>query len=112
LLVTVIILILAFILIAIGNLLLVTGFQQWAPPKLLGRLTGVLMLASVGMMPLSTLVAGLVIGLVGPIAYFPLDAAALAIAALAQLTSGTWRSFEPTARAPLDAHRRLAAAKR
>lgn len=111
LLVTVIILILAFILIAIGNLLLITGFQQWAPPELLGRLTGVLMLASVGMMPVSTLVAGLVIGLVGPTAYFPLDAATVAIATIAQLTSRTWRHFEPTSGTPPGRRRQLATAK-
>lgn len=86
----------AFILIAIGNLLLITGLQQWAPPQLLGRLTGVLMLASVGMMPISTLIAGLVIHLTGPRLYFPLDAATITIAALAQLTSRTWRQFQPT----------------
>ncbi len=86
----------AFILIAVGNLLLITGLQQWAPPQLLGRLTGVLMLASVGMMPISTLIAGLVIHLTGPRLYFPLDAATIAIAALAQLTSRAWRQFEPT----------------
>lgn len=89
-------LILAFMLIAIGNLLLITGLQQWAPPQLLGRLTGVLMLASVGMMPLSTLVAGAVIHLTGPQAYFPLDAATVAVAGITQLSSRTWRQFEPT----------------
>jgi MFS family permease len=91
-----VILVVAFLLIAIGNLLLITGLQQWAPPEILGRLTGVLMLASVGMMPVSTLVAGLVVGLVGAQAYFPLDAAALAIAAFAQLASPTWRQFDPS----------------
>jgi MFS family permease len=93
---TAIILAAAFILIAIGNLQLITGLQQWAPPELLGRLTGVLMLASVGMMPLSTLLAGLVIQLTGPRAYFPLDAATVAIAATTQLISPTWRRFDPT----------------
>lgn len=93
---TVVILIVAFILIAIGNLLLITGLQQWAPPQLLGRLTGVLMLASVGMMPISTLIAGFVIHLTGPRAYFPLDAATLTVAALAQLMAPSWRRFDPT----------------
>ncbi len=90
-----VVLIFAFLLIAIGNLLLITGLQQWAPPDLLGRLTGVLMLASVGMMPLSTLIAGVVIRLTGPRTYFPLDAATVAVAAIAQLSSSTWRRFEP-----------------
>lgn len=90
------VLVVAFVLIAIGNLLLITGLQQWAPPQLLGRLIGVLMLASVGMMPVSTLIAGLVIHLTGPRLYFPFDAATVAVAALAQLSSRTWRQFEPT----------------
>ena len=90
----------AFVLIAIGNLQLITGLQQWAPSELLGRLIGVLMLASVGMMPLSTLVAGVVIHLTGPRAYFPLDAATIAIAVIIQLSSPTWRQFDPTTANP------------
>ena len=90
-----IILVLAFILIAIGNLLLITALQQWAPPDLLGRLTGVLMLASVGMLPISVLLAGILIHLTGPTAYFPLDGATVLIAAAAQLSSPTWRHFDP-----------------
>ena len=98
---TAVILMAAFVLIAIGNLQLITGLQRWAPPELLGRLTGVLMLASVGMMPLSTLVAGVVIHLTGPRAYFPLDAATLAIAVIIQLGSPTWRQFDPTKPRPI-----------
>jgi predicted MFS family arabinose efflux permease len=90
-----IIIVVAFILIAIANLLLITGLQQWAPPELLGRVTGVLMLASVGMLPLSVLLAGILIHLTGPTAYFPLDAATIVIAAAAQLSSPTWRRFDP-----------------
>jgi MFS family permease len=90
-----IMLVLAFSLIAIGNLLLVTSLQQWAPSELLGRLTGVLMLASVGMMPVSTLIAGVVVRFSGPLLYFPLSAAAVAVAVSVQLASPTWRRFEP-----------------
>lgn len=87
---------LAFVLIAVGNLLLITGLQLWAPPQLLGRLTGLLMLASVGMMPLSVLAAGIVINLTSQNAYFPLDAATILIATTIQLSSPTWRRFDPT----------------
>jgi MFS family permease len=90
-----IILVLAFVFIAIGNLLVVTGLQQWAPPHLLGRVTGLLMLASVGMLPVSVLLAGVVIRLTGPAAYFPLDAAAVLIAATIELSSPAWRRFDP-----------------
>jgi MFS family permease len=97
---TAIILTAAFVVISIGNLQLITGLQQWAPPQLLGRLVGVLMLASVGMMPLSTLLAGIVIHLTGVRAYFPLDAATVAAAVAIQLTSPTWRRFDPAASPP------------
>lgn len=97
---TAIVLAAAFVLIAIGNLQLITGLQQWAPPELLGRLIGVLMLASVGMMPVSTLVAGLVIHLTGLRAYFPLDAATIGIAVALQLISPTWRRFDPSTPKP------------
>jgi hypothetical protein len=53
------------------------------------------MLAGVGMMPVSTLIADLVIHLAGSRLYFPLDAATVAIAELAQLGSRTWRRFQP-----------------
>ncbi len=86
---------LAFSFIAIGNLLLETGLQQWAPPQLLGRLTGLLMLASVGMFPVSVLLAGVVIRLTGPAADFPLAAGTVLIAAAVQLSSPTWRRFDP-----------------
>ncbi len=95
-----IILIGTFILISIGNLQLITAIQLWAPPEHLGRLIGVLMLASVGMMPLSTLIAGVAIKLTGPRTYFPLAAATIVIAAITQLASSTWRRFEPTLAAP------------
>ena len=89
------VLVLAFVLVAIGNLLMVTGFQQWAPPQLLGRVTGMLMLASIGMLPVSVLLAGVLIHLIGPAAYFPLDAGTILIAAIVQLSSPTWRRFDP-----------------
>jgi MFS family permease len=86
---------LAFILIAIGNLLLETGLQQWAPPHLIGRVTGLIMLASIGMFPVSVLLAGVVIHVTGPAAYFPLAAATVLVAATVQLSSPTWRRFDP-----------------
>ncbi|MDE3131177.1 MAG: MFS transporter [Acidobacteriota bacterium] len=88
-----------FVFIAIGNLLLVTGLQQWAPPAALGRLTGLLLLASVGMMPLSVLVAGAVVRVTGAATYFVLDGACVALAVAAQLSSPAWRRFDPRDRA-------------
>lgn len=90
-----IILVLAFVFIAIGNLLIEIGLQQWAPPHLRGRVTGLLMLASVGMFPVSVLLAGIAIRLTGPAAYFPIAAGAVLVAAAVQLSSPTWRRFDP-----------------
>jgi len=36
-----------------GNVVMITVFQRWAPPDLLGRLTGLLLLASFGVFPVS-----------------------------------------------------------
>jgi predicted MFS family arabinose efflux permease len=90
-----VILMLAFVLVAIGNLLMVTGLQQWAPPQLLGRVTGLVMLASIGMLPVSVLLAGVLIHLTGPAAYFPFAAGTVLIAVTVQLISPTWRRFDP-----------------
>jgi hypothetical protein len=53
------------------------------------------MLASIGMLPVSVLLAGVLIRLAGPAAYFPLDAGTVLIAATVQLSSPTWRHFDP-----------------
>jgi len=87
------VLIIAFIPLAIGNLLTITALQQWAPPEILGRVTGLLMLASMGMLPISVLLAGVVIHLAGVTAYFALSAATVTLAAAIQLTSTPWRTF-------------------
>ncbi len=87
---------LAFVLIAIANVLMITGLQQWTPPQLLGRVTGLLMIANVGMLPVSVLLAGIVIRLISTSTYFVLDAASIVIAAAVGLSSPTLRHFEPT----------------
>ena len=47
------------------------------------------------MLPVSVLLAGILIHLTGPAAYLPLDGATVPIAAAAQLRSPTWRRFNP-----------------
>ena len=53
------------------------------------------MLASFGMFPVSVLIAGIVIRVTGPAAYFPIAAGTVLIAAAAQLSSPRWRHFNP-----------------
>ena len=77
-----------------GNVIMITAFQHWAPPEALGRLMGVLMLASFGVFPLSVLLAGVVTRTLGAAAFFPLAAAPLAVAMVGALAVREWRQFE------------------
>jgi hypothetical protein len=51
--------------------------QQRLPRHLLGRIMGVLMLASFGSFPLSVAIAGIVVNRFGPAILFPVSGAAL-----------------------------------
>lgn len=79
-----------------GNVVMITVFQRWAPPNLLGRLTGLLMLASFGVFPISVALGALVVHNYGPALFFPLAAAVLAASILAGLSQRTWRDFGTT----------------
>jgi predicted MFS family arabinose efflux permease len=76
-----------------GNVVMITVFQRWAPPRLLGRLTGLLMLCSFGVFPISVALGALVVHNYGPALFFPLAAAVLAAAILAGLSQRSWREF-------------------
>jgi predicted MFS family arabinose efflux permease len=84
-----------------GNVLAVTAVQRWAPPELLGRLMGLVLLASFGIFPVSVALGGLVVHDFGPAPFFPAAAAALAVAVMGGLTQRTWREFGVSA--PADA---------
>jgi MFS family permease len=76
-----------------GNVVMITAFQRWAPPDLLGRLAGVLTLASLGVYPISVVVAAGVVHGIGPAPFFPIAGAALAFAILLGLSQRAWRTF-------------------
>lgn len=76
-----------------GNVLTITAFQRWAPPQLLGRLSGLLMLSSLGVFPVSVLLAAVFVRHLGPASFFVFAAATLTIAILAGLSQRTWRDF-------------------
>ena len=76
-----------------ANVLTITAFQRWAPPGTLGRLTGLLMLTSFGIFPLSVAIAALFVRDLGPAPFFLFAAATLAAAILAGLTQRAWRDF-------------------
>ena len=78
-----------------GNVLVLTAVQAWAPAALLGRLMGVVMLASFGVFPVSVLFGGAVTHALGPAAFFPIAAVPLGVAMLGALALRRWREWEP-----------------
>ena len=76
-----------------GNIVMITLLQQWAPAALLGRIMGVVMLASMGTFPISVAVTGVLVGVFGPTPFFPVAGAALAVAILGALTQREIRDF-------------------
>ena len=76
-----------------GNVLTITAFQKWAPPELLGRLSGLLMLTSFGVFPISVALAALFVRHLGPASFFLFSAVTLTVAILAGLSQRTWRDF-------------------
>jgi MFS family permease len=81
--------------LAIGfdNVVSVTVIQRWAPPALLGRVWGLLLLASAGSFPVSTFIAGLLTRHLGPTAVFPITGALLALSMLYGLAHREFRAF-------------------
>jgi predicted MFS family arabinose efflux permease len=79
-----------------GNVVMITIFQRWAPPDLLGRLTGLLLTTSFGVFPISVALAALVVHGLGAAPFFPIAAVTVAIPLLAGLTQRTWRDFGMT----------------
>jgi MFS family permease len=76
-----------------GNIVMLTVFQRWAPPALLGRLTALIMLASFGLFPLSALLAAVVVHSAGPAPFFLIGGGTLAAAILAGLSQRSWRDL-------------------
>ncbi|HEX3956685.1 MAG TPA: MFS transporter [Trebonia sp.] len=76
-----------------GNVIFVTLIQRWAPPAMLGRVMGVVMLGSLGSFPLATAVAGMLARDLGPSPVFVLSGTLLALAILAGLTQSRFRAF-------------------
>jgi len=75
------------------NVVSVTLIQRWAPPAMLGRVWGLLTLASVGSFPVATLVAGLLVRHFGPTPVFPISGALLALSMAYGLTRREFREF-------------------
>ncbi len=75
------------------NVVSVTVIQRWAPPAMLGRVWGLLLLAGAASFPVSTFVAGLLTRHLGPTAVFPISGALLALAMAFGLSQREFRAF-------------------
>ena len=84
-----------------GNVIVITLLQQWAPPRLLGRVMSLLLLASIGTFPASVALSGLIIRSIGPAPFFPAAGVVLAIAVMLAVLVREFRRFgvpaEPSA---------------
>lgn len=76
-----------------GNVIFVTLIQRWAPPAMIGRVMGVVMLGSLGSFPVATAIAGMLARHLGPSPVFVISGTLLALAILAGLTQGQFRAF-------------------
>jgi hypothetical protein len=76
-----------------ANITTQTAFQRWAPPSLIGRLSGLLLVTSYGMFPVSVALAGFVVHRFGPGAFFVLSAATMAATLVWALSRPQFRDF-------------------
>jgi predicted MFS family arabinose efflux permease len=77
----------------LGNLILFTLLQRWAPPGSLGRVMSLVLLASVGAYPVSVALAGLLVPELGPGPFFPVAAIFTTVAVLGALTQAQFRDL-------------------
>lgn len=76
-----------------GNVVIVTLVQRWAPPQMLGRVMSLVMLAAMGVYPISVALAGVIVRSTGPALFFPMVGATLGFAILLALTQRQFRNF-------------------
>lgn len=79
--------------IGAANVITDTMLMRWSPKRMLGRVMGFLSLGSMGIYPVSAILAGLVAHSLGAAVLFPLAGATLAAAVLGALTRRSWREF-------------------
>jgi MFS family permease len=77
----------------LGNVIFVTLVQRWAPPRLLGRVMSVVMLAGLGSFPLSVAVSGVLVRHLGPAPFFPVAGGVVAAAILGALSQSEFRDL-------------------
>jgi predicted MFS family arabinose efflux permease len=76
-----------------GNVFVLAAFQRWAPPALLGRATGVLMLGAFGVSPVAVALGAIFTREFGAASFFLFAAATLTGAIIYGLSQKSWREF-------------------
>jgi MFS family permease len=76
-----------------GNVFVLAAFQRWAPPALLGRATGVLMLGAFGVSPVAVALGAIFTRDLGARSFFLFAAATLTAAIIYGLSQKSWREF-------------------
>ena len=77
----------------LGNVTVLTVMQKWVSPGVLGRVMGVVMLCAFGSFPLSVAVSGVLVRHLGPVPFFPVAGALVAVAVLFGLTQREFRTL-------------------
>ncbi len=78
---------------SVSNVIFITLVQQWAPPASRGRTMSLILLANLGVYPVSVALAGLLMHQVGPAPFFPLTAILSTLAILGALTQTQFRNL-------------------
>ena len=81
--------------IGFGDIIVITLIQQWSPAAMLGRVMSLLMLASLGIFPVSVAISGLLVRALGPVPFFPAAGATLILGLIIALASSEVRNFRP-----------------
>lgn len=74
-----------------SGVILITLVQRWAPPALIGRVMSLLMLAMLGVFPLSVLVAGALLDVTGPRVFFAAAGGLIVLASTVSLLARSYR---------------------
>ena len=86
--------------IGFGDIIVITLIQQWSPAAILGRVMSLLMLASLGIFPVSVAISGLLVKALGPVPFFPAAGATLVLGLIIALASSEVRNFRPATALP------------
>jgi MFS family permease len=77
----------------LGNAMMLPRIQAWAPPELMGRLMGLIMLCSFGSAPVSVAITGVFVHHFGAVPFFPIAGSVVGVVVLGALASRQWRAF-------------------